>query len=183
MIWPAFLLSSEHPKRFNDKSCETIANCWPALTKLSIGGTGITTTGLLHIAKGCLRLQELELDRTHHVTEETAYALCLTGLRGLQILLFTFTTASPGAIKQFYGKYQYCHAGFVSQLFLFHFVSLRVFPRSFRFSVHSYGTHKTHENFFVPTTKASHIIFINKFLLPGHNPGDFLTFTAVLAKK
>jgi len=95
---------SDHPNRFNDKSCETIANCWPGLRKLTIGGTGITTTGLVNIAKGCLRLQELELDRSHYVTEETASSMCLAGLKGLQVLMFSFTPVSPAALRHFYGK-------------------------------------------------------------------------------
>ena len=73
------------------------------MKKLTIGGLGMTTTGLTNIAQGCLRLQELELDRTHYVTEETASAMCQLGLRGLQVLMFTFTPVSPAALKQFYG--------------------------------------------------------------------------------
>ena len=55
-------------------------------------------------AKGCLRLQELELDRTVAMSEEIAHAMCLCGLRGLETISFTFTPVSPGAIKELLGK-------------------------------------------------------------------------------
>ncbi|EDO42697.1 predicted protein [Nematostella vectensis] len=92
----------DHPYRFNDKSCEAIASHWPGLRSLTLGGPGISLTGLLHIARGCQRLQELELDRVCHVTEDAAYAMCQQGLIGLRCLFFTFTPVSPDAILQFY---------------------------------------------------------------------------------
>lgn len=55
-------------------------------------------------AKGCLRLQELELDRAILINEEIAHAMCLCGLRGLETISFTFTPVSPGAIKELLGK-------------------------------------------------------------------------------
>jgi len=71
-------------------------------------------------AKGCLRLQELELDRTIAISEEIAHAMCLCGLRGLETISFTFTPVSPGAIKELLGnslsKIQlYCTASSVSR--------------------------------------------------------------------
>ena len=57
-------------------------------------------------AKGCLKLQELEVDRTIAISEEIAYAMCLYGLRGLETISFTFTPVSPGAIKELLGKIQ-----------------------------------------------------------------------------
>ena len=56
------------------------------------------------LAKGCLRLQELELDRTIAINEEIAHAMCLCGLRGLETISFTFTPVSPGAIKELLGN-------------------------------------------------------------------------------
>ena len=47
-----FVLSiSDHPGRFNDKSLEMIANCWPNMRCLSIGGPSLSSAGLIHIGK------------------------------------------------------------------------------------------------------------------------------------
>lgn len=54
-------------------------------------------------ARGCLRLQELELNRAILINEEIAHAMCLCGLRGLETISFTFTPVSPGAIKELLG--------------------------------------------------------------------------------
>ena len=119
---------------------ETIANCWPNMRHLSVGGPSLSSAGLTYIgkhnklssfwtlfvmnsssewydvrnknltslchllAKGCLRLQELELDRTIAINEEIAHAMCLCGLRGLETISFTFTPVSPGAIKELLGN-------------------------------------------------------------------------------
>ncbi|XP_068745491.1 uncharacterized protein [Montipora capricornis] len=92
-----------HSGRFNDRSLEMISNCWPNLRQLSVGGPGITSAGLIHIAKGCLRLQELELYRAILINEEIAHAMCSYGLRGMEMIKFTFTPISPGAIKELLG--------------------------------------------------------------------------------
>lgn len=42
---------SDHPGRFNDKSLETIANCWPNMRHLSVGGPSLSSAGLIHIGK------------------------------------------------------------------------------------------------------------------------------------
>jgi len=42
---------SDHPGRFNDKSLETIANCWPNMRYLSVGGPSLSSAGLIHIGK------------------------------------------------------------------------------------------------------------------------------------
>ena len=44
-------LFSDHPGRFNDKSLETIANCWPNMRHLSVGGPSLSSAGLIHIGK------------------------------------------------------------------------------------------------------------------------------------
>ena len=62
------------------------------------------TSAVFVAAKSCLRLQYLELDRMAEFTEETAYALCLCGFRGLEAVSFTFTPVTDGAVKQLYGE-------------------------------------------------------------------------------
>ena len=59
---------------------------------------------MIGLAKGCLRLRELELDRTFSITEEIIHTLCLCGLKGLEAISFTFTPVSAGAIKELLGK-------------------------------------------------------------------------------
>ena len=69
-----------------------------------VGNEDVTSLLCLFSVKGCLRLQELELDRTIAINEEIAHAMCLCGLRGLETISFTFTPVSPGAIKELFGN-------------------------------------------------------------------------------
>ncbi|XP_064630256.1 F-box only protein 41-like isoform X2 [Lineus longissimus] len=86
---------------FNDACCETIGRMWPLLHILCIGGTAITGHGLVAIASQCARLQILELDHMGEMTEHIAQAMCKAGLRGLEVLDFTFTRVTPEALTQF----------------------------------------------------------------------------------
>lgn len=59
---------------------------------------------LYHSASQCARLQILELDHMGEVTEHIAQAMCKAGLRGLEVLDFTFTRVTPEALTQFNSK-------------------------------------------------------------------------------
>ena len=70
------LICSDHPNRFNDKSLETIANCWPNLRRLSVGGPGITTTGLIHVGKASFDWSTPEGERHRSTKENYERQLC-----------------------------------------------------------------------------------------------------------
>ncbi|XP_013418991.2 uncharacterized protein LOC106179780 [Lingula anatina] len=92
---------SSLPHTFNNSSVKMIGKCWPHLRVLCIGGIDVNVEGLTAIAGCCLRLQVLELDHMCQVMENTALAMCKAGLKGLQILEFTFTPVTPKALVHF----------------------------------------------------------------------------------
>lgn len=94
-------LGSPFAGYFNDFSLSSIAKGWPHLLKLSVGGPGITATGLSETVRYCPWLEELcvvcgpQLSSSDVATMTTG-----GGLTCLRSLSLSFTPISPKALHQ-----------------------------------------------------------------------------------
>ncbi|XP_048365662.1 F-box only protein 41 [Sphaerodactylus townsendi] len=91
----------QQPTRFSNRCLQMIGRCWPHLRALGVGGAGCGVQGLASLARNCMRLQVLELDHVTEVNQEVAAEVCREGLKGLEMLVLTFTPVTPKALLHF----------------------------------------------------------------------------------
>ncbi|KAL0970548.1 hypothetical protein UPYG_G00243620 [Umbra pygmaea] len=89
------------PTRFSNRCLQMIGRCWPHLRVLSVGGAGCGIQGLATLARNCVGLQVLELERFSEIGQEGAAELCREGLQNLETLLLTSTSVTPKALLHF----------------------------------------------------------------------------------
>ncbi|KAM6949147.1 F-box only protein 41-like [Aplochiton taeniatus] len=92
----------QQPTRFSNRCLQTIGRCWPHLHRLSVGGAGCGTQGLVAVVRSCVDLQVLELERIADLGQEVAVELCREGLKSLETLLLTHSAVTGKAILHFH---------------------------------------------------------------------------------
>ncbi|KAL8617470.1 hypothetical protein ACOMHN_048738 [Nucella lapillus] len=91
-----------------------IAQFYPDLLEVGVGGRTIDLTGLVPLVQSCQRLTSLCIDHIKELGDDTATALCRAGLRQLHQLELSGTPVTAKAIKIFHSS---CH----------HLTEIRVF--------------------------------------------------------
>ncbi|XP_076438053.1 uncharacterized protein LOC143277172 [Babylonia areolata] len=91
-------------KGMTNRCLMLIAQFYPDLQEVGIGGRSIDLTGLAPLVQSCQRLSSVCVDHVGELGEDTAVALCRAGLRQLQHLEISGTAVTASAIKAFHSS-------------------------------------------------------------------------------
>ncbi|XP_025093571.1 F-box only protein 41-like isoform X2 [Pomacea canaliculata] len=81
-----------------------MAQFYPDLLQLGIGGHALDATGLVPLVQSCQRLQFLSLNHIKELKDDTVAAMCKAGLRQLQRLELNCIPLKAEAIRNFYNS-------------------------------------------------------------------------------
>ncbi|KAK7467884.1 hypothetical protein BaRGS_00036889 [Batillaria attramentaria] len=102
MISPLFPCTNS--EAMTNRCLLLLAQFYPDLQEVGVGGRALDVTGLLPLVQSCQRLQLLSLDHVKEMDDDTATALCRSGLRQLQRLEISGTPVTAKAIRTFYNS-------------------------------------------------------------------------------
>ncbi|KAK7111093.1 uncharacterized protein [Littorina saxatilis] len=96
------LFPCHNSEGMNNRCLMLIAQFYPDLLEVGVGGRSLDITGLVPLVQSCQRLHALSLDHIKEMGDDSSIALCRAGLKQLTQLEICGTSITANALKTYY---------------------------------------------------------------------------------